>query len=158
MTGRPPTRRRPGGRFLGGLALLLLVALLAGYGATALVRVWHMRRDMALWWPWYERRRASAHRTEVSIDPERLTVEVREMMKQPASFAPAWRASLGYPMRRRLALTTQPCLLMTAPEDVFATCVAEARAARPDARVVEVEDSPESRARAIRAMLGDSRP
>jgi hypothetical protein len=74
-------------------------------------------------------------------------------MKQPASFAPAWRAAMGYPMRRRLALTRPPCLLMAAPEDAFARCVAQARAARPDARVAEVEDSPESRARAMQALM-----
>jgi len=49
--------------------------------------------------------------------------------------------------------TTQPCLLMAAPEDPFARCLAQARAARPDARIVEVEDSPESRAGAMQALL-----
>lgn len=120
-----------------------------------LLRAWHMRRDMALWWPWYERYRANARLTEPRIDPSRLTVELREAMKQPASFAPAWRAAMGYPMRRRLTLTTQSCLLMAAPEDPFARCLAPARAARPDARVAEVEDSPQSRARAMEALLSE---
>jgi hypothetical protein len=118
-----------------------------------LLRAWHMRRDMELWWPWYERRMATARLTEPRIDPGRLTVELRETMKQPASFASAWHAAIGYPMRRRLALTRQPCLLMAAPADAFARCMAQARAARPDARLAEVEDSPESRARAMHALL-----
>jgi pimeloyl-ACP methyl ester carboxylesterase len=117
-----------------------------------LLRAWHMRRDMALWWPWYERRVANARLTEPRIDPTGLTVELREVMKQPASFAPAWRAAMSYPMRRRLALTRQPCLLMAAPGDAFARCVTEARAARPDAGMVEVEDSAESRARAMQTL------
>lgn len=117
-----------------------------------LLRAWHMRRDMELWWPWYERRRASARATEGRIDPERLTVELREAMKQPASFAPAWRAAIEYPMARRLARTTSPCLLMAAPEDPFARCLARARAARPDARCVEVEDSASARADALLAL------
>jgi pimeloyl-ACP methyl ester carboxylesterase len=118
-----------------------------------LLRAWHMRRDMELWWPWYERRVANVRRTEPRIDPARLTIEVREAMKQPASFAPAWRAALGYPVRRRLALTTQPCLLLAAPADVFARCLPLARAARPDARSMEVEDTAASRASAIEAWL-----
>ena len=54
-----------------------------------LIRAWHMRRDMELWWPWYDRRRENARKVEPRIDPARLTVELRESMKQPASFAPA---------------------------------------------------------------------
>jgi pimeloyl-ACP methyl ester carboxylesterase len=95
-----------------------------------LLRAWHMRRDMELWWPWYDRRRESARTVEPRIDPARLTVELREAMKQPASFAPAWRAVMGYPMHRRLAEVKQPMVLMTAAQDVFARCV-------PQAQVVE---------------------
>lgn len=127
--------------------------LVPAWNGEHLLRAWHMRRDMELWWPWYERRVANARLSEPRIDPARLTVELREAMKQPASFAPAWRAAIGYPMRRRLGQTTQPCLLMAAPEDPFARCLAQARAARPDARIADVEDRPESRAGAMHALL-----
>lgn len=105
-----------------------------------LIRVWHMRRDMELWWPWYDRRRARSRTVEPRIDPARLTLEVREMLKQPASFAPAWRAVMSYPFARRLALTAQPCRLIAASQDVFAGLQSGA---------LEVEDSAESRSRAI---------
>ena len=114
-----------------------------------LLRAWHMRRDMELWWPWYERRRANARSTEPRIDPARLTVELRETMKQPASFAPAWRAVMSYPLRRQLEHATAPSCLMAAPEDVFARCLSLALGVRPDARVVEVQDTVESKAQAI---------
>lgn len=114
-----------------------------------LLRAWHMRRDMELWWPWYERRRANARSTEPRIDPARLTVELRETMKQPASFAPAWRAVMSYPLRRRLEHATAPSCLMAAPQDVFARCLSLAHGVRPDARVVEVQDTAESKAQAI---------
>jgi len=105
------------------------------WDGTHLVRVWHMRRDMELWWPWYQRRYTSNRTTEPRIDPARLTIEVREMMKQPGSFAPAWRAVLGYPFARRLALTHQACAITAALGDVFAQCLPTARGARPDARI-----------------------
>ncbi|HET7671017.1 MAG TPA: alpha/beta hydrolase [Burkholderiales bacterium] len=85
-----------------------------------LLRVWHMRRDMELWFPWYDRRRENARTVEPRIDPARLTLEVREAMKQPASFAPAWRAVLRYPMQRRLAEVKQRVLLMTAGDKATA--------------------------------------
>lgn len=114
-----------------------------------LIRAWHMRRDMELWWPWYERRRANARNVEPRIEPARLTVELRETMKQPASFAPAWRAVMTYPLSRRLAQSKQAACLMAAPQDVFARCLPLAQAARSDARIFEVQDTAESRAQAI---------
>ena len=85
-----------------------------------LLRVWHMRRDMELWFPWYDRRRENARKVEPRIDPARLTFEVREAMKQPASFAPAWRAVLNYPLQRRMAEVKQRVLPMTAGDKATA--------------------------------------
>lgn len=118
-----------------------------------LIRVWHMRRDMELWWPWYERRFANARKTQSRIDPARLTLEVREMMKQPRSFVPAWCAAMNYPLSHRLRSVNVPIVLMAAPEDVFAPCLPNARAAKPDARVVEVEDNAASKAQAILGLI-----
>ena len=117
-----------------------------------LTRVWHMRRDMELWWPWFDRRNAARKATEPRIDPARLTIEVREMMKQPASFIPGWRAVLDYPMAERLALTHQRCGVLVAAQDVFASCAAYARTLRPDARFTEIDDSPSARAEAVLAL------
>ena len=97
-----------------------------------LLRAWHMRRDMELWWPWYERRRENARTAEPRIEPARLTLELRETMKQPASFAPAWRAVMSYPLRQRLKDVKAPVHLMTSAQDVFAHCF--------QAQAVAVED------------------
>ena len=114
-----------------------------------LLRMWHMRRDMALWWPWYSRRIVNARASEPPIDPGRLSAEVREMMKQPESFASAWRAVLDYPMRARLALTVPPCAVIGAATDLFAPCLAAARGVRPDARAMDIDDSAQARADAV---------
>jgi pimeloyl-ACP methyl ester carboxylesterase len=95
-----------------------------------LLRAWHMRRDMELWWPWYDRRRENARAVEPRIDPARLTLELREAMKQPASFAPAWRAVLRYPLQNHLEQVKAKVHLLTSPNDVFARCM-------PRAQVVE---------------------
>lgn len=95
-----------------------------------LLRAWHMRRDMELWWPWYDRRRENARAVEPRIDPGRLTVELREAMKQPASFVPAWRAVMRYPLKKNLEQVKPPVHLMTSQHDVFARCM-------PQAQVVE---------------------
>ncbi len=114
-----------------------------------LLRVWHMRRDMELWWPWNVRRHANARTTAPRIDPARLTLEVREAMKQPASFVPAWRAVMHYPMLMQLARTRTPALLIAAPQDVFARCLPTAHSVRPDARSLEIADTDAARAEAI---------
>jgi pimeloyl-ACP methyl ester carboxylesterase len=118
-----------------------------------LLRAWHMRRDMALWWPWYERGVTNIRHVEPRIEPAALTSELRETMKQPASFTPAWRAALSYPMRQRLSEVPRPCLLMAAPEDPFSQCLSAARAACPGAAIADIDDSAAARARAVDAFV-----
>jgi hypothetical protein len=47
-------------------------------------------------------------------------LRVREAMKQPASYQPAWQAALTYAWRERLANLDVPVLHIAAPQDVFA--------------------------------------
>ena len=103
------------------------------------MRAWHHHRDSELWWPWFDRTHRAARTTAPRIDPHALTLRVREAMKQPASYQPAWEASLGYAWRDRLAGVTVPVLLMAAPQDVFAHLLP----------ATVVEDSAASRARAL---------
>lgn len=132
--------------------------LTPSWDGTHLLRAWHMRRDMELWWPWFERKRDNARTTEPRIDPARLTLEIRESMKQPASFAPAWRAAMSYPLRERLAQTRQPCLLIGARADVFFHCLPLAAAARPQARTLEIADDDRLRAQAVTGFIRDRGP
>ncbi|HUQ75824.1 MAG TPA: alpha/beta hydrolase [Burkholderiales bacterium] len=102
------------------------------------LRAWHHMRDSELWWPWFERTHQNARHT-ARIDPQELTIRVREAMKQPASYEPAWQACLSYDWRERVAALPN-VLTIAAPEDVFAHLVP----ARP------VKDNAASRARAIK--------
>jgi pimeloyl-ACP methyl ester carboxylesterase len=83
------------------------------------LRAWHHLRDSELWWPWFDRTYQAARKSAPRIAPGDLTLRVRETMKQPASYAPAWRAALSYPGRERLAELEVPVLEMAAGQDVF---------------------------------------
>ena len=104
------------------------------------LRAWHHLRDSELWWPWFERTHQAVRRGEPRIDPATLTLRVREAMKQPASYEPAWRAALSYAWREPLGGVQVPVLNMAAPQDVFAHLLP----AQP------VEDTDASRAKAIK--------
>ena len=78
-------------------------------------------------------------RRSARIDPQDLTIRVREAMKQPASYEPAWRACLSYDWRSRI--DGLPITYIAAREDVFAHLT-------PAATLVD--DTPQARAAAIR--------
>jgi len=119
------------------------------WDGTHLLRIWHMRRDMGLWWPWFEKTHAHQKTGAPHIDPQALHLEVREIIKQISSFAPAWRAALAYPMDEALAKTHQACLMMCAEKDLFQPCFEHALSARSDAKALYLTDDENSKAKAI---------
>ena len=102
------------------------------------LRAWHHIRDSELWWPWFERKHENVRRC-ARIEPQDLTIRVREAMKQPASYEAAWRACLGYDWRSRIE--GLPIHYIAAREDVFGHLT-------PGATLVE--DTAAARAAAIR--------
>jgi hypothetical protein len=90
------------------------------------LRAWHHLRDSELWWPWFERTHHNVRPAPPRINPQALTVRVREAMKQPANYQSAWQAALAYDWRERLASLKAPVLRMAAREDVFAHTSADA--------------------------------
>jgi pimeloyl-ACP methyl ester carboxylesterase len=112
-----------------------------------LLRAWHHLRDSQLWWPWFERTHRAARRSAPRIALDDLTLRVRETMKQPASYAPAWRATLSYAGRELLAGIEAPVLEIAAEQEVFSHLSA-GRIIADDAR---------SRVKAIRLWIGGQR-
>ena len=104
------------------------------------LRAWHHIRDSELWWPWFERKHQNVRKT-ARIDPQALTIPVREAMKQPASYEPAWQAA-----QLRLAQAprgpAEPAHHRRARR-----CVRASHAAKT------VEDNAASRARAIKEWM-----
>lgn len=102
-----------------------------------LLRAWHHLRDCELWWPWFERKNAHKKSQPSSIGPQDLNDRVREAIKQPLSYAPAWRANWGFDGWDHAAQLTVPALLMTADNDTYAhlsTRVADTPSVRALAR------------------------
>ena len=113
------------------------------------LRAWHHVRDSELWWPWSLRTHRTVRPGPSKIDPAHLTLRVREAMKQPASYQPAWQANVGYAWREALAAVNCQVLLMAAPEDTFAHLLPAVRDGKPGAACIAIEDSAQSRAQAI---------
>jgi pimeloyl-ACP methyl ester carboxylesterase len=120
-----------------------------------LLKMWHMRRDMGLWFPWWDRRLVNARKAEPRLEPERLQVEIREQAKNPRSFAPAWRAAIAWPLLERLAALPHRVALLSAESDLFAQCLPAAAAMRPDAAIHRHGDTLADRVAAIRAAMRD---
>jgi pimeloyl-ACP methyl ester carboxylesterase len=118
-----------------------------------LLRMWHMRRDMGLWFPWWDRSLAASRKVEPRIEPERLQAELREVAKQPASFAPAWQAAIGWPLVERLATLPHRVAFIAAESDLFGECLGEAMAVRQEAGLHRCGDGVAQHAAAIRAAL-----
>jgi pimeloyl-ACP methyl ester carboxylesterase len=123
------------------------------WDGTHLLRMWHMRRDMALWFPWWARDPAHARTAEPQIGADRLQEELRETAKQPRSFAPAWRAAIGWPLRERLASLPHRVALLACETDLFAPCLDGAASVRPEAPIHRYDDPVAGRAAVIRAAL-----
>ncbi|MGQ0653086.1 MAG: alpha/beta fold hydrolase [Betaproteobacteria bacterium] len=105
------------------------------------LRAWNHIRDSELWWPWLDRTHQNVRKAEPRIDPQQLTLRVREAMKQPYSYQEAWRTALGWPWRERIKGLEKKIRYIAAPQDVFAHLT-------PDA--AKVEDNAKSRAAAIK--------
>jgi pimeloyl-ACP methyl ester carboxylesterase len=118
-----------------------------------LLRMWHMRRDMGLWFPWWDRSLAAARKAEPRLEPERLQEEIRQVAKQPDSFAPAWQAAIGWQLPEKLARLPHRVAFLAAASDLFGECLETAAAVRPDAAIHRCGDGVADRAAAIRAAL-----
>ena len=109
-----------------------------------LIRAWHHLRDSELWWPWFRRERRYQSPRPSRIDPAGLTTRLREVIRQPRSYQPAWQAVIHYRWQARLDSCAQPLALLAAHDDLASQCcdaVAQAagvsltRCASPDKAV-----------------------
>ena len=90
---------------------------------------------------------APTRRSAPRIAPDDLTLRMREAMKQPASYAAAWRAALSYAGPERLAEIDAPLLEIASEQDVFSHLSCSCK----------IADDPYSRAQAIRRWIGGQR-
>ncbi len=106
-----------------------------------LLRLWHMRRDMALWWPWFDRRRECTRIDPLAIDPQAMTLEFREMVKQPRHAGSALHAALDYPMVERLRALGTQVKVLARRDSPWAPCLGTAASASGGAALMIEADS-----------------
>jgi pimeloyl-ACP methyl ester carboxylesterase len=101
--------------------------------------MWNMRRDSALFWPWYRAQR-SAMRSSTSYSLDNLHQNVIRSLK--GMQAPAYQAAVRCDAMASLSTVTTPTLLVAAPDDVFFKHLA--RAAEEVGRNVSIATVPVS--------------
>jgi hypothetical protein len=84
------------------------------------LRAWHHARDAELWWPWFDRRMTQRKPQPSQIDPVRLNAWVLEAMKQPDSYAGAWRAHWSFDWAGQWPQVKAPLHCTTAHNDTYA--------------------------------------
>jgi pimeloyl-ACP methyl ester carboxylesterase len=84
------------------------------------LRAWHHARDAELWWPWFDRRMSQRKPQPSQIDPVRLNAWVLEAMKQPDSYAGAWRAHWSFDWAGQWPQVKAPLHCTTALNDTYA--------------------------------------
>lgn len=109
-----------------------LAPLEPAWDGAHLLRIWSVRRDAKLWWPWY--RRTPEHRRP-SPPPtvEALHRDVVEVLKSGVTYPLAYRVALGYATRERLPRVAARTLVCAPGHDVLAGYSEEAAALAPDA-------------------------
>lgn len=68
-----------------------------------LLHAWHVVRDQALFWPWYDRRGSAAIRQEPQVDPLHVQQRVLELFRSDGTWRRALHAQFSYPLHTRLA-------------------------------------------------------
>ncbi|MCS7001580.1 MAG: alpha/beta hydrolase [Dehalococcoidia bacterium] len=98
---------------------------------TQFLWAWHFRREMALWWPWYNHTEAGL-RPEGAVPPaDVLHTGYVEFIKGALTYHLSYRAAFSYPTRERLPLLTVPVLHACNEHDPLRACVPEAKQLAP---------------------------
>ena len=105
-----------------------------------LMTAWGMMRDMALFWPWYNRTRAGIVRRDAAIDGATIHGRVEDLLKIGDAYQNAYAASFTYPMAERLRQTKTPCLMADLPGAASYARVAMAKAAASNVTVADLPD------------------
>lgn len=127
---------------------------------THLIWAWNFRRDMLLWWPWYDRT-LDGLRPEGSIPPaSALHPGFVEFIKGGLTYHLSYRAAFAYPTRDRLPLVPVPMLHLCSEVDPLRACVPEARRLTPQttSRIHRGTTTPKTMAETLalwRAFLND---
>lgn len=105
-----------------------------------LMTAWGMMRDMALFWPWYNRTKSGIVRRDAAIDGATIHGRVEDLLKIGDAYQNAYAASFIYPMAERLKATKTPCLMADLPGAASYSRLAMAKAAAPNVATADLPD------------------
>ena len=112
-----------------------------------LLRMWGVRLDMTLYWPWY-RQDSAGTVVRALPDPTDIHAGFLDMAANPESWHVAYRAAFAYPTAARLRELAVPTLLAAGPADPLRSFTALAHRINP--AVITGEHSGTASARAQR--------
>lgn len=96
-----------------------------------LQHVWHWRRDMFMYWPWY-RIDWSAARAIGVPGAEDLHLYAVGILESSTTYSGAYRAGFSYDTRSRLPDLTRPAILTAGPHDMLANALDDAAQLAPE--------------------------
>ena len=105
-----------------------------------LQHIWHWRRDMFMFWPWYRNDPSAARRLGVPSAAE-IHLYAVGILESGTTYSRAYRAAFGYPTLERLPLLTVPSIITAGPNDMLANSLDDALQAIP-AEILSVIPTP----------------
>ena len=105
-----------------------------------LQHIWHWRRDMFMFWPWYRNDPSAARQLGVP-SAEDIHLYAVGILESGTTYSRAYRAAFGYPTLERLPLLTVPSIITAGPNDMLANSLDDALAAIP-AEILNVIPTP----------------
>lgn len=105
-----------------------------------LMTAWGMMRDMALFWPWYNRTKSGIVRRDAAIDGATIHGRVEDLLKIGDAYQNAYATSFTYPMAEKLKQLKAPCLVGDLPGAASYSRLAMAKAAAPNVITADLPD------------------
>lgn len=90
------------------------------------MRAFHWRRDMFLYWPWYDDRREASRRLGLP-SPRALHDYTLGILESSATYAGAYAAAFRYDTRSRIPLVRAPTMVCAGPNDMLVNALEETR-------------------------------
>lgn len=95
-----------------------------------LQHIWHWRRDMFMFWPWYRNRVAAARQLGIPSAAD-IHLYAVGILESGSTYSRAYRAAFAYPTLERLPLLTVPSIITAGPNDMLANALDDALQAIP---------------------------
>ena len=91
----------------------------ARWDGSHFLTAWHMLRDAAIFWPWYERTAAAVRDIEPEIEPRRLQEKLLAWLKGRLTYGDFMRASFSVEGQALLSAVRQPTLVFGTQDDLL---------------------------------------